>query len=98
MTDLTIPTTFTQPAVPKSASAAQGDSPAKIHDAAQQFEALLLGQILESARQSGGWLGSGDDSASGCATSFAEQQLAAMMARQGGFGLSKLIEQGLKSR
>ena len=34
--------------------------PAKIRDAAQQFEALLIGQILRSARESGkGWLGSG---------------------------------------
>ena len=98
MTDLTIPPSLTQPALPTPGSAEKGDSPAKIHDAAQQFEALLLGQILETARQSGGWLGSGDDSPSGCAISFAEQHLAETMAHQGGFGLSKLIEQGLESR
>jgi Rod binding domain-containing protein len=79
----------TQAVVPKA------DSPAKVHDAAQQFEALLLGQILESVSQGGGWLGSGEDSASGCANSFAEQQLAAMMAKQGGVGLARLIETGL---
>jgi Rod binding domain-containing protein len=82
--------TLANPALPKA------DTPAKIHDAAQQFESLLIGQILESARQGGGWLGSGDDSASGCATGFAEQQLAAMMARSGGFGLAGLIEKGLR--
>jgi flagellar protein FlgJ len=98
MTDLTIPAPLSQPALPQSDSVAKTDSPAKIHDAAQQFEALLLGQILETARQSGGWLGSGDDSASGCATSFAEQQLAAMMARAGGLGLAKLIAKGLEGR
>ena len=91
MTDLTIPATLTEPAVPKA-----GDT-GKIRDAAQQFEALLIGQILETARQSGGWLGSAD-SASECATGFAEQQLAAMMARQGGLGLAKLIADGLKGR
>jgi len=87
--DLTLSPAITQPPIPK------GDNPARIHDAAQQFEALLLGQILETVSQSGGWLGSGEDSAGSCATSFAEQQLAGMLAKQGGLGLSKLIEQGL---
>jgi len=39
------------PAIPKDSD------PAKIQDAAQQFEALLIGQILETASQDGGWLG-----------------------------------------
>lgn len=81
---------FSEPAVLKK------DSPAKIHDAAQQFEALLLGQILETVSKGGGWLGSGADSAGACAGSFAEQQLATLMARNGGFGLASLIEAGLK--
>ena len=72
------------------------DSPEKVHDAAQQFEALLLGQILETVRQGGGWLGSGEDSASSSAGGLAEQQLAVMLAKQGGFGLSALIEKGLR--
>ena len=90
MSTLPINPAATQAAVPKA------DKAAKIHDAAQQFEALLLGQILETVSQGGGWLGSGEDSASGCATGFAEQQLAAMMAQKGGLGLSKLIETGLE--
>jgi flagellar protein FlgJ len=74
----------------------KADNPARIHDAAQQFEALLLGQILHSAHESGsGWLGSGDSS-SDCATDYAEQQLAATMAQQGGLGLAKLITTGLE--
>lgn len=81
--------TLAAPAVSKT------DSPAKIHDAAQQFEALLLGQILESASKGGRWLGSGEDSASGCANSFAQQQLATVMARNGGLGLAAIIEKGL---
>ena len=73
------------------------DDPAKIHDAAQQFEALLLGQMLHSVRESGGnWLSTGDDSHGDCATDFAEQQFAAAMAQQGGLGLATLITQGLK--
>jgi len=72
------------------------DTPARIRDAAQQFEALLLNQILHSARSSGGWLGMGDDAAGDAATDFAEQQLATTLARQGGLGLADLIAAGLK--
>jgi len=74
------------------------DDPAKVHDAAEQFEALLIGQILRTERESGnGWLGSGGDSASDCATDYAEQQFATLLARQGGLGLANLIAAGLKS-
>ena len=70
--------------------------PQKVHDAAEQFEALLMGQILRSARQGGsGWLGSGEDSSAECATDFAEQQFAAVLSKQGGLGLANLITQGL---
>ena len=76
----------------------QPDSPAKIHDAAMQFEALLLGQILRAARESGGgWMGS-SDGASDCAMEFAEQQLSMVMAQSGGLGLASLIASGLESR
>ncbi len=67
----------------------------KIGQAAQQFEALLIGQILKSAHDSdGGWLGS-DDSSDACATDFAEEQFANTIAQQGGFGLAKMIEREL---
>ena len=72
------------------------DDPTKAHDAAQQFEALLIEQILRSAHENGeGWLGSGGDSAGDCATDYAEQQLAIMLAQKGGLGLANLIEAGL---
>jgi Rod binding domain-containing protein len=67
----------------------------KVAQAAQQFESLLIGQILKSAHDSdGGWLGS-DDSSGSCATDFAEEQLANTIAHQGGFGLAKMIERQL---
>ena len=65
------------------------DPPEKVLDAAQQFEALMLGQILRAARESGG-------SSSDCAMDYAEQQFATVMARSGGLGLAKLIVQGLE--
>ncbi len=75
---------------------ARTDTPQKVHDAAQQFEALLMGQILRSARQSGsGWLGGGEDSSGECATDYAEQQLASVLAQGGGLGLADLIAKGL---
>lgn len=92
MSDLTIASSLTQPAVPKP------ENPPKIRDAAQQFEALLIGQILQASHQSDGWLGTGEDSAGSCAMGFAEEQLASMMARSGGFGVAKLIAKGLASR
>jgi Rod binding domain-containing protein len=71
--------------------------PAKIRDAAQQFEALLLNQILHSVHDAeSGWLGSGGDSSGACAGDFAEQQLASTIAQQGGLGLSKMITAGLE--
>jgi Rod binding domain-containing protein len=78
-----------------SSNLKQTDSPAKIHDAAQQFEGLLLAQMLGSIHEGGGWLGSSDDSSS-AATGFAEQQLAGMIAQKGGLGLSTMISTGLQ--
>jgi flagellar protein FlgJ len=79
------------------ATAAKSDTPEKVRDAAQQFEALLMGQILRSARQSGsGWLGGGEDSSAECATDYAEQQFAAVLSQQGGLGLAHVIVKGLE--
>jgi Rod binding domain-containing protein len=86
-------------ALTRTPPAAATDSPAKIKDAAQQFEALLLAQILHSAHESGGgWLGSGGDSSSDSLGDYAEQQLAAVMAKNGGLGLAKMIAQGLERK
>ena len=69
----------------------------KVRDAAQQFEALLLGQMLRSQRESGsGWLGSGEDSSAECVTDYAEQQFAAIMAQNGGLGIATMVASGLE--
>ena len=72
------------------------NDPAKIRDAAQQFEALLLAELLHTANPDGGWLGSGEGGAGSTAVGFAEQALAGSIARHGGIGLSNLIAEGLK--
>jgi len=84
--------------IARSASAIpSATNPTKIQDAAEQFEALLIGQLLHSAKdKDAGWLGSAGDGSGDCATDFAEQQLAVTMAHQGGLGLAKLIFSGLE--
>ncbi len=73
--------------------------PGKIHETAQQFESLLIGQMLTSMRQSdgAGWLGGGDDQAGQTLTEMAEQCVAQALASRGGFGLAALVEQGLSA-
>jgi peptidoglycan hydrolase FlgJ len=74
------------------------DSPEKIEGAAQQFEALMIGQLLKTAREAGssGWMGTGEDETGQISMDMAEQQLAMTMAKQGGFGLTKTITRDLE--
>lgn len=82
---------------PEAARAARED-PGKVGDAARQFEALLIGQMLREVREhSGGWLGSGEDAAGSCATELAEQQFARALAERGGLGLATLITRELET-
>ena len=73
------------------------DSPAKFHDAASQFEALLIGQMMQSMRESeGGWMGADDDDAGSSAMEYAQGMFAQALASRGGLGLADLVAQGLK--
>jgi Rod binding domain-containing protein len=82
-----------------SGSPSQADSPAKIRQAAQEFEGLMIEQLLHASREGeGGWLGTGEDASASCATDYAEQHVAMMLAKQGGLGLARLIGQGLEAK
>lgn len=74
-----------------------GRDPRKVRAAAGEFEALLIGSLLRSMREagSGGWMGSGQEQASDSLMEIAEQQMARLMAAQGGLGLARLVTQGL---
>lgn len=63
----------------------------------QQFEALLVGQMLRSMREGGAanWAGGEEDGAGLGLIELAEQQLALAMAASGGLGLARLVEQAL---
>jgi Rod binding domain-containing protein len=73
------------------------DTNARLGEAARQFEALLLAQILKSARQSssGGPEG-GTDAAGGCAMEYAEEQVAELLAQRGGLGIANVLVTGLR--
>ncbi len=75
------------------------DTPAKIHEAAQQFESLLIGELLKTAHEAGGsgWLGTDDDDAGQTGVGFGEEQFSRMLASAGGLGLTPMIESGLKA-
>jgi Rod binding domain-containing protein len=68
----------------------------KLVEAAQEFEALLLAQILKTARESGsgGWLGAGAGQGMTSTMELAETQLAQAMAEQGALGIGKLLARG----
>ena len=73
MGEVTLSTPSLRPAMDAAAvKSGKSDDPAKVREAAEQFEGLLLAQVLQSAHDEGGWLGSGEDSASSCAGGFAE--------------------------
>jgi len=83
-----------------AAPAARDDTPEHLDEVAGQFEALLVGQMLKSMRESvsGGWLGTGDDPSGGAVSDLAEQHLAAVIAANGGFGLAATIRAALAGR
>lgn len=73
------------------------DSPENIRKAATQFEALLIGEVLKSARESdgSGWMGTDEDDAGSILSEVSEQQLSQALAAGGGLGLEKTIANGL---
>jgi Rod binding domain-containing protein len=85
-----------------AASGGSMTKPSKLHDAAQQFETLIIGEMLRAERESaseaagsGGVLGTGEDSGSDSAMDLAEGQLSHALAAGGGLGLAKMIERTL---
>jgi Rod binding domain-containing protein len=87
---------------PVWAKATDKNSPSKVKDAAQQFEALMIGELLKTAREAGsgaGWMGTGDEDQAGqTSLDMAEQQLSSVMAKAGGLGMGKFISQGLERK
>ncbi len=77
-----------------SSAASEQPKPKNIGEAAKQFEAILIAQMLRSAQESS----ESQDSTSGAMLDLAGQHFAQVMADNGGLGLSKVIVKGLQSR
>jgi len=84
------------PVAPQTGSANK-DTPAKIQRVATEFEALLLAQMLKSAREAGGQTEEGADSseANSSLIELGEQQFAQVLASSGGLGIAKMVVIGL---
>ena len=95
---MSAPVSFGNPVAP-IIDAPNPQPPKTLEAAAQQFEALMIGQLLKEARgDEGGWLGSGEDTGDATAGALAEEQFAQSLARSGGLGLSRQIVSSLAAR
>ncbi len=85
---------------PVAGSASGTAKTSKIHEAAQQFEALMIGEMLKSARGSGSWGLTDEDSDPGQdnLSGMAESQFANALAKNGGLGLSRMVEQSVSQQ
>jgi Rod binding domain-containing protein len=71
----------------------EGKRPESLKDAAGKFEAMLIGQMLKSARETdkGGWSGEEADQSSSAILDLADQHLADLLGAQGSFGLARMV-------
>jgi Rod binding domain-containing protein len=99
LSPITAPVRLFSASSPASAlSPASKDTPEKIRKAATDFEALLIAQMLKSARESGGGMtGDADeqDETNSTMLELGEQQLAQALSSSGGLGLAKMVIAGL---
>jgi Rod binding domain-containing protein len=91
---------MTIPPVSGALGAHTPDSPEKIKNAASQFEALMIGQILKAAHPDSDddSMGGDSDPASASAMDFANDYFARAMAAKGGLGLTNMIAAGLEKQ
>lgn len=66
-------------------------------EAASQFEALLLGQMLRSAHDGSGLDGEQQDSATETMWDMGAQQFAQVLAKSGGLGIGRMIASSLNA-
>lgn len=78
---------------PPLSPASAGHSAQRKEEAAREFEAMMIAQLLKTAREAGKLGPPSEDEASGSETylELAEQQFARIMAASGSFGFARLI-------
>jgi flagellar protein FlgJ len=77
---------------------AHGEDPTALADVAVQFEALFIGMMLESARSASMGSGLFDGPETEQYLALMDAQVALELARSGGFGFGKMLEEQLGSR
>lgn len=79
--------------------AAGPTDPARLKETVEQFEALLLAQMLRAMHASGaaGWLGGEEDAAAESALGLAEEHFSRALAARGGLGLAGMVMRGLEA-
>ena len=88
------------PALPPDARAGTSKKSEKIESAAHQFEALLIAQLMKSAREGAamGGLGEGEDQSASAVQDMAAEQFAQAIAAKGGFGIADLVIRSLRQK
>ena len=71
---------------------------ARLHDAASQFEAMLIGQMLKSVRESADGLSAENDESMNTYSEISEQQFAQAISAQGGLGIAKMVTAQIGNR
>ena len=88
------------PSVPGLAQIGAGSTiapPKNAKEAATQFEGLLIAEMMRSAHEAspGGLEDEDEDSQNATIFDLAAEQFAQMMAKQGGFGIARVVSSGL---
>lgn len=88
------------PASRGTTSATTPERPIGSAESAEQFEALLIEQMLRSMRsaEGEGWMGTGSDASGASLMEYAEQEISRVIASGGGFGLAKVVRESLTPR
>jgi peptidoglycan hydrolase FlgJ len=63
----------------------------RVQNAASQFEAMLIGQMLKSVREAGAGLGGDSEESMTTYSEIAEQQFAQALSAGGGLGIAKMV-------
>jgi Rod binding domain-containing protein len=88
---MTNPLSVIIPSMSNVGGTAGSAKPKKVEDAAKQFEALMIAQMLRTARESN----EDEDPTASTMLDVADQHFSEVLANNGGFGLAKLIVKGL---
>ncbi len=80
---------------PKSSGCVPKD-PKNVHRVAQEFESLLISQLLKSVKLGG--LGGESDGASDSVMQYAQESMARVLSQNGGIGMASVVERALTQK